>query len=447
MKEENSLIEGEIMRALLKFAFPVFLALFLQALYGGVDLLVVGQFARTADISGVSLGSLITQTMTLFVTGLSMGITVLVGRRIGEKKPELAGKAIGSGICLFAIVTLFLTVIMVLCAGIFANLLATPKEAWSQTVDYIRICGAGTVFIVAYNVIGSVFRGIGDAKTPLIVVFIACTVNVVCDLLLVAGFHMGAAGAATATVEAQCVSVLISLTIIMKNRNLPFAFSRRFIRFDKEIIFEEEKLGLPVALQDTLTGLAFLFIQTVINSFGLNASAGVGIAEKINSFIWLLPSALMQSMSVFVAQNLGAGRRDRVRKALRHGMAAAFVMGILFAWLSFFHGDMLARLFNSEEAVVAAAQDYMRATGICCLFSGMLFCFTGYYNGSGKTVFVMVQGLAGTFLIRLPVTYLMSRMDGATIFRIGMGMPIAVFTQFLICLCMYIYFGKRDSKI
>lgn len=444
MNEKNSLTEGEIMKALLKFAFPVFLALFLQALYGGVDLLVVGQFAETADISGVLLGSLITQTMTLFVTGLSMGITVLVGRRIGEKKPELAGKAIGSGICLFAIVTLFLTVIMVLCAGIFADLLATPKEAWSQTVDYIRICGAGTVFIVAYNVIGSVFRGIGDAKTPLIVVFIACIVNVACDLLLVAGFHMGAA---IATVAAQCVSVLISLAIIMKNRNLPFTFSRKFICLDKEIIFEEVKLGLPVALQDTLTGLAFLFIQTIINSFGLNASAGVGIAEKINSFIWLLPSALMQSMSVFVAQNLGAGRRDRVRKALRYGMTVAFVMGIVFAWLSFFHGDMLARLFNSEAAVVAAAQDYMRATGICCLFSGMLFCFTGYYNGSGKTVFVMVQGLAGTFLIRLPVTYLMSRIDGATLFRIGMGMPIAVFTQFLICLCMYIYLGKRDSKI
>lgn len=191
MNSRNSLTEGGILGALLRFSFPVFLALFLQALYGGVDLLIVGQFARTADISGVSLGSLITQTMTIFVTGLSMGITVLVGKRIGEKNPELAGRAIGSGICLFITMAVFLTVGMVLCASIFTNLLDTPAEAYSQTVDYIRICGAGAVFIVAYNVIGSIFRGIGDAKTPLIVVFIASIVNIAGDLLLVAVFHMG----------------------------------------------------------------------------------------------------------------------------------------------------------------------------------------------------------------------------------------------------------------
>lgn len=324
-------------------------------------------------------------------------------------------------------------------------MVATPEEAYFQTVDYIRICGAGTVFIVAYNIIGSIFRGIGDAKTPLIVVAIACITNIVGDLLLVAVFHMGAAGAAIATVVAQCVSVLLSIIIIMKKKNLPFHFSRKYIRFDKNILIQELKLGMPIALQDAITGLAFLFIQTIINSFGLDASAGAGIAEKINSFIWLIPSALMQSMSVFVAQNLGAKRPDRAKKALRYSLLVSTVIGFVFFYLSFFHGDILAMIFNKNASVIAPAQSYLRATGICCLFSSLLFCFTGYYNGCGKTMFVMIQGLLGSFLVRIPIAYLINQIDGATIFHIGLGMPLAAFLQLLLCLCMYIYLEKKGE--
>lgn len=447
MNRENSLVEGKILGSLLRFAIPVFLALFLQALYGGVDLLVVGQFADKTDISGVSLGSLITQTMTIFVTGLSMGITVLVGRRIGEKKPELAGKSVGSGICLFSVVAVALTIVMILCAGCFASWIATPEEAVSQTVNYIRICGIGTIFIVAYNVIGSIFRGIGDAKTPLIVVAIACITNIAGDLLLVAVFHWGASGAAVATVAAQCVSVLISVLIIAKKKNLPFRMTKKDIRFDKTIILEEIKLGMPIALQDTLTCLAFLFIESVINSFGLDASAGVGIAEKINQFLWLVPSALMQSMSVFVAQNLGADQLDRARKALRYGLISAFVIGSIFSYLSFFHGDLLAMIFNNKDAaVIAYAHTYLKATGIACLLSSVLFCFTGYFNGCGKTIFVMIQGLLGSFLVRIPVAYIMNQMDGATIFHVGLGMPLASMLQLLLCIGLYVYLIIKERK-
>lgn len=447
MNAKSDLIKGNILGSILRFAFPIFLALLLQALYGGVDLLMVGRFAKTADISGVSLGSLVMQTMTIFVTGLSMGITVLVGRRIGENRPDLAGEAVGSGICLFSVIALILTIIMVSCAGIFADLMATPEEALHQTAGYIKICGAGTIFIVAYNLIGSVFRGIGDSKTPLLVVAIACAANIAGDLLLVALFHMGATGVAVATVAAQCVSVLLSVATIVKKQTLPFRFSKEYIRFDKNIIVGELKLGIPIALQDTLTCMAFLFIQTIINTFGLDASAGVGIAEKINSFIWLMPSALMQSMSVFVAQNMGADKPDRAKQALRYGLMASVVVGAFFFYLSFFHGNILAMAFNHETAVIAHSHSYLRATGICCLFSPMLFCFTGYYNGLGKTMFVMIQGLAGTFLVRLPVTFLMSRIDGATIFRVGLGMPVAVFLQLVLCIGMFVYVERKDVNL
>ena len=210
MGKTHNLTEGKILGSLIRFAVPVFFTLFLQALYGGVDLLVVGQFANTTDVSGVATGSMLLSTVTMIITGLSMGITILVGERIGKRDPEEAGRAIGSGICLFAVFAVLLTLFMTCGAEILAKLLHAPDEAFSETVTYIRICGGGSLFIVAYNVLGAIFRGIGDSKTPLITVMIACVINIGGDLLLVAVFHMGTAGAALATVAAHTVRLYFS---------------------------------------------------------------------------------------------------------------------------------------------------------------------------------------------------------------------------------------------
>ena len=207
MGRPRSLTEGNIFSSLIRFAVPVLFTLFLQALYGGVDLLVVGQFAQTADVSGVATGSMLLQTVTMVVTGLSMGITILVGERIGRREPEDAGRAIGGGICLFACFAVLLTAVLVGGAEVLARLMHAPEHAFHQTVLYIRICGAGSLFIVAYNVLGSIFRGIGDSRTPLLTVAIACVINIFGDLLLVAGFHMGAAGAALAAARGVALAV------------------------------------------------------------------------------------------------------------------------------------------------------------------------------------------------------------------------------------------------
>ena len=255
MKRTNRLTEGNILHTLIRFAVPVFFTLFLQALYGGVDLLVVGQFAATADVSGVATGSMLMSTVTMVITGLSMGITILVGERIGRGEPDEAGRAIGGGICLFAAFGVLLTVVLLAGAEPLARLLHAPEEAFAETVEYIRICGGGSLFIVAYNVLGAVFRGIGDARTPLFTVMLACVINIGGDLLLVEGFHLGAAGAALATVAAQAVSVVVSLAVIRRRKDrLPFHFSRRSVRFDGRIIALELRLGLPVALQELLVG-------------------------------------------------------------------------------------------------------------------------------------------------------------------------------------------------
>ena len=205
------------------------LALLLQAMYGAVDLQVVGRFGTAADISAVSTGGQIMQSITIVITGLAMGVTVLLGQRIGECNLREAGRAVGCGICLFAIVAAVVTVVMLLAAPQTAAIMHAPVDAFSGTVAYTRICSAGAVFIVAYNILGSIFRGIGDSVMPLITVLIACICNIAGDLLLVGGFHMGVAGAAYATVAAQAISVALSL-ILIRRRKLPFTLERGDIR-------------------------------------------------------------------------------------------------------------------------------------------------------------------------------------------------------------------------
>ena len=439
MKEQTSFTEGKILTPLLRFALPVLLALFLQAMYGAVDLLIVGQFGTSTDVSAVSTGSQVMHTVTVVIVGLSMGITVLAAQKIGEKRPDEAGAVIGSGICLFSVVTIGVTILMIFLAGPMSGWMQAPKEAFAQTVSYVRICSAGTVFIVAYNVLGSIFRGIGDSKMPLITVAIACLFNIAGDLLLVGVFHMGVAGAAYATVFAQAFSVAMSVLIIRK-KTLPFEFSRSSIRFDKKIIGRIVVLGLPIALQDLLVSVSFLVIIAIVNSLGVVASAGIGVAEKLCAFIMLVPSAYSQAMSAFVAQNIGAKKPERAKKALLCGIASSV------AYVSFFHGDILTGLFSRDEAVIAAAADYLRAYAIDCIFTAFSFCFSGYFKGCGKTVFVMLQGLAGAFAVRIPVSYLMSRIPGISLFGIGLAVPVSSLLQIVICVAYLCYMESAGRE-
>ena len=445
MKQTQNFTEGQIFAPLLRFAGPVLLALLLQTMYGAVDLLVVGQFGTAADVSAVSTGSMVMQTVTVVVTGLAMGLTVLVGRKIGEGLREEAGKIIGSGICLFGALAVVLSIIMVFAAPVMAELMQAPAEALDKTVTYITICSAGAVFIVAYNLVGSIFRGIGDATMPLITVAIACVLNIIGDLVLMALLQMGTAGAAIATVAAQAVSVVLSLVLI-RRRELPFTLRAKDLRPKGTWIRQILLLGIPIALQDLLVNISFLTITAIVNSLGLTASAGVGVAEKLCGFVMLVPSAYMQAMSAFVAQNIGAGKPQRARKALLCGIASSLVVGAVMGYLTFFHGDWLAGLFAKDADVIAAAAEYLKAYAIDCLLTSFLFCFIGYFNGTGNTVFVMLQGIIGAFGVRLPVSWIVSRLPGASLFHIGLATPASSIVQILLCGAFFAVTLRREKQ-
>lgn len=445
MKETQNFTKGNILTSLVRFALPVLAALFLQTMYGAVDMLVVGQFATAADVSAVSTGSWLMQLITSFVVGIAMGTTVLLGRRLGEGKPEEAGKIIGASIVLFAIIGVVITFFMELCAVPVAQIMRTPIEAFDATVLYVRICSAGSVFIVAYNVLGSIFRGIGDSRMPLVTVAIACVFNTAGDFLLVGVFGMATAGAAIATVLAQALSVIISVLIIRRQK-LPFTFRRTDIVFDRKRMGSVFRLGLPIAFQDLLVSISFLAITAIVNSLGVIPSAGVGVAEKLCGFIMLVPSAFNQSMSAFVAQNMGAGRMERAKRALLCGIGMSLVVGVFMAWLSFFHGDLLAGLFARDEAVIAAAADYLKAYAIDCLLVSVMFCMIGYFNGYGKTLFVMLQGIAGAFGVRIPVSLIMSKIKPVSLFKVGLATPCSSVVQIILCVGYFLLLSRRKPK-
>lgn len=445
LKRQNSFTEGKIYGPLIRFALPVLGALFLQSLYGAVDLLVVGQFSTAAEVSAVSTGSQIMTTFTNLMAAFAMGTTVMLGQEIGERKPENAGKTVGASIVLFGIIGIILSLVMALGAPVIAGIMQAPEEAFRSTAQYVRICGGGMIVIIAYNMIGSIFRGIGDSATPLAAVAIACVGNIFGDLLMVAVFHMGAAGAAIATVASQALSVVISLVLISR-KELPFVFHRSFIRGNRRIMGKVMKIGTPIALQDFLVSVSFLVILSIVNSLGVTASAGVGVAEKVCAFIMLVPSAFMQSMAAFVSQNYGAGRMDRAVKGLLYAVLTSFILGVFMSWLSFFHGNLLAGIFTKDAEVVAASWDYLKAYAIDCLLTPVFFCFIGFYNGIGRTQFVMVQGILSAFCVRVPVSWMMSRVQPVSLFRIGLATPCSSALQTVLCIIYFIVLKHRAES-
>lgn len=441
---KNTILHGSIFWALTRFAVPILCSLILQALYGAVDLWMVSQFAANADVSAVSTGS---QTMLIvngIVTGLSMGITILLGQAVGEGNDQQGARIIGTGTWIFSVLAAVLTLILLVGAPSLTHALHAPAEAYDQTVHYMMICGVGTVFVVGFNVLNGIFCGLGDSKTPLYFVVIACVANIIGDYVLIAVVDLGAEGAALATIAAQAVSVAFALVLI--KRRLPFAVYSSHFGLDASLAWSIVKLGLPVALLRMTNELSYLVILGFVNTLGVVASGGVGIAEKLVMFILLIPTAYMSAVSAFVVQNTGAAQHDRARRTLWVGMATAAVIGGGMAYLSFFHGDTLSRLFTGDAAVIAASAEFLKATALECFILSLAYCYDGYFNGIEKTTFVMVQGIIAALCVRIPYAYYASIQPTPSLFNIGLSTALAAAFMFVACTGYYLIHRKRQSS-
>ena len=443
MSNTADFTQGSILKKLCRFMLPVLGALILQAAYGAVDLLVVGRFGSTSGLSAVSTGSQVLNLVTFVVTQLAMGVTVLIARYIGEKREKEIGAVLGGAAVVFTILAGCLFVLLVLFARPISVLMQAPQEALALTASYVRICGCGILFIVAYNVLSAVFRGLGDSRSPLLFVLVACLVNVAGDLVLVAGLHLDAAGAALATVLAQAVSVGCALAILRRKKP-PFTFRKSDVRLNEQCR-RFLAIGLPLALQEFLTQLSFLALCAFVNRLGLAASSGYGVASKIVSFVMLVPSALMQSMASFVAQNIGAGNVKRAKKSMFTGIAVGVAFGIVMFALVLRKGDVLAGLFSTDAEVVRRGFEYLRGFAPETIVTAVLFSMVGYFNGSNQTLWVMIQGLIQTLLVRLPLAYYMSIQPNASLTKIGMSAPVATVVGIVLNIGCFLYLNRRDA--
>lgn len=436
--------QGNILKKLVAFMMPILGALILQAAYGAVDLLVVGRFGSTSGLSAVSTGSQVLNLVTFVVIQFAMGITVLIARYLGEKRPERIGAVIGGGTVVFTMMSVVLFIAMVGFARPISVLMQAPAEAVDLTASYVRICGAGILFIVAYNLLSAIFRGLGDSKSPLLFVLVACIVNIIGDLVLVAGLHMDAAGAAIATVTAQALSVVFAVMLLLK-KDLPFAITKKDFRLNPQCR-KFLKIGLPLALQEFLTQISFLALCAFVNRLGLEASSGYGVACKIVNFAMLVPSSLMQSMASFVSQNIGAGKKKRAKQSMFTGIGVGLAVGCVVFVLVLFKGDVLCSAFSTDAAVIQNGFAYLKGFAPETLVTAILFSMVGYFNGNNKTVWVMTQGLIQTLLVRLPLAYFMSIQPNASLTKIGLAAPVATTVGIVLNVGFFIYLNRAEQR-
>ena len=442
--ERNDFTQGSILKKLTFFMLPILGALILQAAYGAVDLLVVGHFGSTSGLSAVSTGSQVLNLVTFVVIQFATSITILIARYLGEKHPEQIGSVIGGAAVVFTVISIVLFVVMVGFARPISILMQAPEEAVTLTSGYVRICGSGILFIVSYNVLSAIFRGLGDSKSPLLFVLVACIVNVIGDLVLVAGFHLDAVGAAIATVCAQAVSVVCAILLLIRKK-LPFTIRKSDFRFNDQCK-KFFGIGLPLALQECLTQISFLALCAFVNRLGLDASSGYGVASKIVSFAMLIPSALMQSMASFVSQNVGAGNAKRAKQSMFTGIGVGLILGVVVFAFVLLRGDWLAAIFSTDDAVIANAYAYLKGFAAETILTAILFSMVGYFNGNNKTLWVMIQGLIQTLLVRLPFSYVMSIQPNASLTNIGLAAPISTAVGILLNVGFYVYLLKKTQK-
>ncbi len=435
----RNLYEGSILKNIGIFSIPFLVSNFLQTLYGMADLFIVGLFTDAAGITAVAVGSQVMHFLTVILIGLAMGTTVLIGQSVGAKRERSIARIIGNTVVLFGVVSLvFVTVLLALCPQI-VSLLSTPTEAVADTSRYLFICFLGIPFITAYNIIAAIFRGLGDSKSPMYFITVACVINIALDYLFIGPCGMGAAGAALATVLSQTFSVILSLVAIRYSRSIAFGVHLRLrdFRLHRGILLSLAKIGIPVACQDGFIQVSFLFITAIANSRGLEIAAAVGIVEKIICFLFLVPSAMLSTVSAIAAQNIGAGRYDRAHQTMFGGIAIAAGFGLACSILFQFISEPVLSLFADNPQVVTFGTQYLHAYVFDCMVAGIHFCFSGYFCACGLSIVSFIHNAISIVTMRVPGAYLASVWYPDTLFPMGIATLSGSFLSMLICIGVF----------
>lgn len=409
------------------------------------DLFIIGQFNGVESTTAVSIGSQVMHMLTVMIVGLAMGSTVLIGKAVGAGNRKQTSDAIGNTITLFLGVSVGITVVLILAVKPIVAVISTPEEAVSGTIAYLTICFIGIPFITAYNIISSIFRGMGDSKSPMYFVAIACVANIILDYLFIGGMKLGTAGAALGTTVAQTISVIVSLWMIRK-RQEGLSVGKKNLRPQKKIMTELLKVGIPVALQDGFVQVAFIIITIIVNQRGLNDAAAVGIVEKMISFLFLVPSTMLNTVSALSAQNLGAGKYDRTRQTLWYAITFCVIYGLICVTVMELSAGTFIGLFSSNDDVIRLGTQYMHGYVWDCVFAGIHFCFSGYFCAHGLSQFSFLHNMISILCARIPLAYLASVHFPDTLFPMGLATVTGSVLSVIVCICVYLWMRRKKEE-
>lgn len=433
---ERNFTSGSTLKNILIFSLPYLLSYFLQSLYGMADLFIIGQFGSVSDITAVSVGSQVMHMVTVMLVGLSMGTTVTISRNIGANDRVSVSNTVGNTITVFAVLSAALTILLYSLAEPLARLMSTPAEAFSGTVSYIKICFIGIPFITAYNIISAIFRGLGDTKSPMYFIAVACIANILLDILFMGRFNMGPAGAALGTTLSQLISVMVSAAFIAK-KDVGIRISKASLKPMREAIGQILRVGAPISLQDGFIQVSFLVITVIANKRGLNDAAAVGIVEKIIGILFLVPSTMLSAVSAIGAQNIGAGKYDRAKLTLRYAIFIAVSFGIVVTVITQFFSVRIVGLFDNDKNVMLSASQYLKSYVWDCILAGISFSFSGYFCASEKSGLSFLHNLISILAVRIPVAYFMSAAFENTLFPMGLASPLGSLVSVVVCIIFY----------
>ena len=440
---QNDLTTGSVFRNVVSFSLPYLLSYFLQTLYGMADLFIIGQFEGVASTTAVSIGSQVMHMFTVMLVGLAMGATVSIAQAIGGGDKKRTASAIGNTVTLFMLLSLALTALLLALRGGIVSIMSTPDEAVQGTLAYLTVCFIGIPFITAYNIIASIFRGLGDSKSPMYFIAVACVVNIALDYYFMGTLHLGPAGAALGTTLSQAVSVLVSLAVILKRRLI--SVRRADFRPQRAVMGKLLQIGVPVALQDGFIQVSFVIITIIANRRGLTDAAAVGIVEKIIGFLFLIPSSMLSTVSALGAQNIGAGKKKRAEQTMWCAVMIAVGFGLIVAVTMQFISVPVVSLFTTDSEVARLGSQYIRGYIWDCIFAGIHFTFSGYFCACGRSEFSFLHNIIAIVLVRIPGVYLTSLWFPDTLFPMGIATACGSLTSVVICLFVFRYLKRKAS--
>lgn len=443
---ERDFTTGNVFWNIIYYSIPYLLSYFLQTLYGMADLFIIGRFEGVAATTAVSIGGQVMHMVTVMLVGLAMGTTVSIAQAVGAKRRKEASHCIGNTVTLFMALSVVLAGILVMCVRPIVGLVSTPAEAVEGTVTYLTICFAGIPFITAYNIISSIFRGLGDSKSPMYFIAVACAANIVLDYLFMGAMHLGPAGAALGTTLSQAVSVAISLWVILHRKDSGVSVRKTDFRPNKPVISRIFSIGLPVALQDGLIQVSFIIITIIANRRGLTDAAAVGIVEKIISFLFLIPSSMLSTVSALGAQNIGAGKKERAVQTLRYAIGISVGLAFVIAIVIQFAAEPVVGLFTTDGAARIAGGQYIRGYVWDCVLAGIQFSFSGYFCACGKSILSFVHNICSIIFVRVPGAYLTSMMFPATLFPMGLATACGSLLSSILCVIFFAVLERRERR-